>query len=148
MKIILLEDVKTLGKKGEVADVADGYGRSLISKKKAKEATAKNLNDLKLQKAHSKKVEEEQLEDAKKLGSEIEGRIVTLKLKAGKDGKTFGSVSSKEIAEAVKEQWNLELDKKKLSSDEPIKTLGTHNVTVKVHPRVSATIKVKVEEAS
>lgn len=147
MKIILLEDVKPLGKKGDVTEVADGYGRSLIGKKKAKEATAKNLNDLKLQNAHNEKVAKEQLADAKKLSSDLEGRIVTLKLKAGKEGKTFGSVSSKEIADAVKTQWGLELDKKKLIIDEPIKTLGTHDVTVKLHSEVTSTIKVKVEEA-
>ena len=145
MKIILLEDIRTLGKKGDVAEVADGYGRSLISKKKAREATAKNLNDLKLKKAHDEKMAAERLEEAKNLAAKIEGKKVTLKLKAGKDGKTFGSVSSKEIAEAVKNEWSVELDKKKISIDEPIKSLGVHEVTVKLHPGVSSVIRVSVE---
>ena len=147
MKIILLEDIRTLGKKGDVTEVADGYGRNLIAKKKAKEATSKNLNDLKLKNAHDEKVAEEKLEDAQKLGKEIEGKIVKVSLKAGKDGRTFGSVSSKEIAQAIKEQMDLDLDKKKLLIDEPIKTLGVHEVKVKLHSKVTTMIRVQVQEA-
>ncbi|MCR4843046.1 MAG: 50S ribosomal protein L9 [Eubacterium sp.] len=148
MKIILLEDIRTLGKKGEVTEVADGYGRNLISKKKAKEATGKNLNDLKLKKANDEKVAAEKLDEAQKLGEEIKDKIVELSLKAGKDGRTFGSVSSKEISEAIKKQWNMDIDKKKLDIAEPIKSLGVHEVKVKLHTKVTTTIRVKVSEAN
>lgn len=147
MKIILMEDIKTLGIKGDVAEVSDGYGRNLISKKKAKEATQANLNDLKLKNKHEEKVAEEKLADAKALGAEMEGKIVTLSLKAGKDGRVFGSVSSKEISQAIKAQMDLDIDKKKLLIEEPIKTLGTHEVKVKLHPQVTTMIRVKVTEA-
>ena len=111
------------------------------------EATPKNLNDLKLQKANDEKVAKEQYEEALALKTKIEEAQVNLKIKAGEGGRTFGSVSSKEISQAAKEQLSLELDKKKIHLSEPIKTVGTHNVTVKLHPKVSAELKVKVSEA-
>ncbi len=146
MNIILSEDVKSLGKKGEVVKVSDGYGRNLINKKKAIEGTAKNLNDLKLKQKHDEKLAQERLEEAKKLGEEIKEMSIELKLKAGAGGKVFGSVSTKEIAQAAKEQLNLDIDKKKLLLDEPIKAFGTHEVTVKLHPQVSTVLRVKVTE--
>lgn len=146
MNIILLEDVRSLGKKGEVVKVSDGYGRNLINKKKAIEGTAKNLNDLKLKQKHDEKLAEERLEVAKKLGEELKEMSVELKLKAGTGGRVFGSVSSKEISQAAKEQLGLDLDKKKLLLEEPIRSFGTHEVTVKLHPQVSTVLRVKVTE--
>jgi len=147
MEVILLEDVKALGKKGELVSVSEGYARNFILKKNLGiEATPKNLNDLKLKKANEEKVAKERLEEAKKLAGEMEKMSVTLNMKSGKDGRTFGSISTKEIAVAVKEQLNLELDKKKLVLDEPIRTLGTHIVSVKLHRDVTAKLTVKVLE--
>ena len=141
MKVILLQDVKSLGKKGEIVNVNDGYARNfIIPKKLGLEATGKNLNDLKLQKNNEKKVAEENLEAAKELAAKIAD------IKVGEGGRTFGSVSSKEIAEEVKAQLNLNVDKKKIQLKEAIKTLGTHNVSVKLHPQVTAELKVVVQE--
>ena len=148
MKVILLEDVKSLGKKGQLVDVSDGYARNFIlSKKKGIEATAKNMNDLKLQKAHEDKLAAQRLEEAKLFAAEIAKAEVVLELKGGEGGKLFGAVSSKEIAQAAKEQLNMELDKKKLVLPNPIKTVGTTSVSVKLHPQVTAELKVVVKEA-
>lgn len=148
MKVILLEDVKSLGKKGQLVDVSDGYARNFIlSKKKGIEATAKNMNDLKLQKAHEDKLAAQRLEEAKLFAAEIAKVEVVLELKVGEGGKLFGAVSSKEIAQAAKEQLNMELDKKKLVLPNPIKTVGTTSVSVKLHPQVTAELKVVVKEA-
>ena len=148
MKVILLEDVKSLGKKGQLVDVSDGYARNFIlSKKKGIEATAKNMNDLKLQKAHEDKLAAQRLEEAKLFAAEIAKAEVVLELKVGEGGKLFGAVSSKEIAQAAKEQLNMELDKKKLVLPNPIKTVGTTIVSVKLHPQVTAELKVVVKEA-
>ena len=148
MKVILLEDVKSLGKKGQMVDVSDGYARNfIISKKKGIEATAKNMNDLKLQKAHEDKMAAQRLEEAKLFAAEIAKAEVVLELKVGEGGKLFGAVSSKEIAQADKEQLNMDLDKKKLVLPNPIKTVGTTSVAVKLHPQVTAELKVIVKEA-
>lgn len=148
MQIVLLEDVKALGKKGEVVKVSDGYARNFILPKKlGVEATAQNLNDLKLQKANEKKIAAEQLAAAKELGAQLEKTAINLKIRAGEGGKAFGSVSSKEIATAVKDQLGLEIDKKKLVLPEPLKTLGTHEVPVKLHKEVTAKLTVKISEA-
>lgn len=148
MKIILLEDVKSLGKKGEIVDVSDGYARNyVLPKKLGVEANSKNRNDLKLQKANADKVAKEQLEAAKELAEVLATKEVTLTMKSGEGGKAFGSVSSKEIAQAAKEQCDLALDKKKIQLAEPIKALGVYEVGVKLHPKVTGTLKVKVIEA-
>ena len=148
MKVILLEDVKSLGKKGQMVDVSDGYARNfIISKKKGIEATAKNMNDLKLRKAHEDKMAAQRLEEAKLFAAEIAKAEVVLELKVGEGGKLFGAVSSKEIAQAAKEQLNMDLDKKKLVLPNPIKTVGTTSVAVKLHPQVTAELKVIVKEA-
>lgn len=147
MKVILLQDVKSLGKKGQMVEVSDGYARNFILKKKLGiEATSKNLNDLKLQKAHEDKLAKEQLEAAQALAKDLEEKEVVCQMKVGEGGKTFGSVSTKEIAQAVKEQLSLDLDKKKMVLDEPIKNLGVHNVKLKLHPQVTGSLKVKVVE--
>lgn len=147
MKVILLEDVKSLGKKGEIVEVSNGYARNFIlPKKKGIEATTKNLNDLKLQRANEEKIAAEQLEEAKQLAANISQKEVVVKMKVGEGGKTFGTVSTKEIAVAVKEQLGLDLDKKKMQLQEPIKSLGYHIVKLKLHPKVAGELKVKVEE--
>ena len=149
MKVILLEDVKSLGKKGEVVNVNDGYARNLLFKKNLGiEATKQNLNDLKLQKQNNDKLEAERLEEAKKLAKELEEKEVVLAIKTGSDGRVFGSVSTKEIAEAAKEQLGYELDKKKMVLQDPIKSpgIGTFHVPVKLHPKVTVELKVVVKE--
>lgn len=148
MKVILLADVKSLGKKGEMVDVSDGYARNMLLKKKlGVEANAQNVNDLKLQKANEDKVAKEQLEQAKALAAEIAEKSVTVSIKVGEGGRTFGSISSKEIAEAAKAQINMELDKKKIQLPNPIKSLGVTMVPIKLHPQVTAELKVQVKEA-
>ena len=148
MKVILLADVKALGKKGDVVDVSDGYARNMLFPKKlGVEANAKNRNDLKLQNAHAEKVAQEQLEAAKALAAEIGEKTVHVSIKVGEGGKTFGSVSSKEIAEAAKAQLSLELDKKQIQLSNPIRNLGVTIVPVKLHPKVTAELKVHVTEA-
>lgn len=148
MKVILLEDVKALGKKGQVVDVSDGYAKNFILKKKlGLEATGANMNDLKLKKAREEKLAQQQLDSAKELAGVLETKSVTVKIKAGEGGRTFGSVSSKEIAAAYKEQCDMEIDKKKIQMTEPIKTFGTFEVPIRLHPQVTGKLKVKVEEA-
>ena len=148
MEIVLLEDVKALGKKGQIVKVNDGYARNFILPKElGVEATSKNLNDLKLQKANAVKVAAEQLAAAKELAEQIEKVSVTLKMKAGEGGKAFGSISGKEIAAAAADQLKLDIDKKKLVLPEPIKTFGNHEVPVKLHKDVTAKLTVKVTEA-
>lgn len=148
MKVILLEDVKSLGKKGEIVNVNDGYARNFILPKKlGMEATGKNLNDLKLKKAHQDKLAQEQYEAAAALKNDIEAGQITLAIKTGEGGRAFGSIAAKEIAEAVKDQLGYDIDKKKVQLKETLKTLGTHTVPVKLHPKVTADLKVVVNEA-
>lgn len=147
MKVILLEDVKSLGKKGEVVNVSDGYARNFVLPKKlGVEANSANLNDLKLQKANAEKVAQEQLDAAKELAALLETKEVVLKMRSGEGGKAFGSISSKEIAAAAKQQCALELDKKKIQLPEAIKALGVYEVNIKLHPKVTGKLKVKVVE--
>ena len=147
MKVILTEDVKSLGKKGDIVEVNDGYARNFILKtKKGIEANAKNLNDLKLKRANDDKVAKEKYEAAKELCKKIEAGKIEFSIKTGEGGKAFGSVSSKEIAAEVKTQMNLEIDKKKVVLKDAIKTLGTFKVPVKLHPKVTAELTVDVKE--
>ena len=146
MKVILLEDVKSLGKKGEIVNVNDGYASNFILPKKlGLEATSKNLNDLKLQKQNDEKVAQEKLDAAKALAEEIKEKSITVKIQAGVEGKVFGSISSKEIATEAKKQLNMDIDKKKIVIPDAIKSLGTYNVNIKLHKDVTATLRVKVE---
>ena len=147
MKVILLEDVKSLGKKGQVVDINDGYARNyVLPKKLGIEANNKNLNDLKLKNANDEKIAREQLQAAKVFAAEMEKDEVVVSIKAGEGGRTFGSVSSKEIATAYKEQCGKEIDKKKIQLTEAIKNFGVYEVSVKVHPKVTGKLKVKVTE--
>lgn len=145
MKVILLQDMKSLGKKGEIVNVNDGYARNYILPKKiGVEATGKHMNDLKLQKNNEAKVAKEHLEAAKELAEKLGDGKIEVAVKVGEGGKTFGSVSSKEIALAVKDQMGLEIDKKKIQLKEVLKTVGMHTVPVKLHPEVTAELKVNV----
>ncbi len=147
MKIILKEDVKKLGKKGETIEVSDGYARNyILPQKLGVEANSKNLNDLKLHKRNEEKLARQRLDEAKALAEKIGEQAVVVRMKAGEGGKVFGSVSSKEIAAALKEQNQLEIDKKKIQLQEAIKSFGTHEVGIKLHPQITATLRVKVEE--
>lgn len=147
MKIILLEDVKSLGKKGDIVNVSDGYARNaILPKKLGVEATGKNLNDLKLQNQHADKVAAENLENARQLASVIEKTTVQVKLKGGEGGKSFGSISAKEISQAAKEQAGLDIDKKKMHLKENLRNLGRYEVPVKLHPQVTANLTVQVIE--
>lgn len=147
MKVILKEDVKSLGKQGDIVDVSDGYARNFILKKgKGVEANSKNLNDLKLQKANEAKIAQQQLEAAQELGKKLEAGKIEMSIKTGEGGKAFGSIASKEIAAEVKEQMGLDIDKKKIQLKEAIKALGSHEVPVKLHPKVTAALKVIVTE--
>ena len=142
MKVILLQDVKSLGKKDQIVNVSDGYARNMLFPKKlGLEATPKNLNDLKLKKAHEDKVAAENLKAAQEFAKELADKKVEVAIKVGDNGKLFGS------AEAAKAQLGYDIDKKKMSLDSPIKELGATNVTIKLHPKVTASLKVVVKEA-
>ena len=145
MKVILLQDVKSLGKKGEIVNVSDAYARNvLIAKRLGVEANNKNLNDLKLQNRHKEKVEEENLKAATELAKKLEDLKVEVKIKTGEGGRTFGSVSTKEISAAAKEQLDLDIDKKKMQLSEPIKSLGMYEVPVRLHSKVTGILRVHV----
>lgn len=148
MKVILLEDVKSLGKKGQVVNVSDGYARNmLLPKKLGVEATTKNMNDLKLQKAHEEKVAQENLDAARAFADELKDKEVVVTIKVGEGGRTFGSISTKEISEAVKTQLGYDIDKKKMQLPNPIRELGTTIVSIRLHPKVTGELKVIVKEA-
>ncbi len=147
MKVILLQDVKALGKKGDLVDINDGYARNFILPKKlGKEATNANMNDLKLRKANEEKVAAENLAKAQALKEEIEAKTIAVSIKSGEGGKVFGSVTGKEIAQAAKEQYGYDIDKKKIVLKDSIKTFGVHEVPLKLHPKVTATLHVRVGE--
>ena len=147
MQIILLEDVKSLGKKGTVVKVNDSYGRNyIIPRKLGVEANAANLNDLKLQNANMEKLEAAKIASARVVKEKLDGRTFTVRIKAGKDGKTFGSVTGKEVAKAIMDEAKIEIDKKKIVM-EPVKALGEQHVKLKLHKDINAEILLKVEEA-
>ena len=149
MKVILLQDVKSLGKKNDIVNVSDGYARNmLLPQKLGVLATPKNLNDLKLQKANEEKVAKEALEAARAFAKELETKQVIVTLKTGEGGRIFGSITTKEIAEAAKSQLGMEIDKKKIVLANSIKTLGVTEVPVRIHPKVTGSLKVWVKEES
>lgn len=144
MKVVLLKDVKGTGKKGDIKEVADGYASNYLFKNNlAKRADNTALNENQGQKIAQKFHKQEEIKAAQALAKEIEGKVVTLKIKCGANGKMFGSVTSKEISEALS-QININLDKKKIELKEPIKTLGVYKVTAKVYPEITSTFSVDV----
>lgn len=148
MEVILLQDVKSLGKKGEIVNVSDGYARNyILPKNLGVEKTPKAMNDLKQQKLNEEKRKAELLAQAKDLAAKIEKCPITLKIKMGEGGRTFGSVSTKEIVTALKEQGKIEVDKKKLQLAEPLRGFGTFHVPVKLHPEVSTEVTVNIIES-
>lgn len=148
MQIILLEDVKSLGKKGTVVKVNDSYGRNyIIPKKLGVEANPVNLNNLKLQNANAEKLEAMKQQSAKEIREKLDGKIVTLKIKSGKDGRAFGSVTGKEIAQAIQSELGIEVDKKKIALSDPIKAIGSYSVNLKLYRDIAADVTIRVEEA-
>ena len=147
MKVILLEDVKSVGKKGDTVNVSDGYARNvLFAKKLAVEATKEAMNNLKLQKANEEKIAKQQLEAAQQLAEVLGEKTVHLKIKTGEGGRSFGAISNKEIAQALKEEHNIEVDKKKILMEIPIRSIGSFDVKIKLHSKVTAELKVAVDE--
>ena len=148
MKVILLEDVKSVGKKGELINASEGYAKNfLFPKKLAVEATKSNLNDFELKQKAEVKRKQEELEKAQELATALNEKVVTIKVKTGGNGKLFGSVTNKEVADAIVEQTKLDIDKKKVSIGDPIKMLGERTATIKLHPKVSAEVTIKIVEA-
>ena len=148
MKVILLQDVKGKGKKGDILEVSDSYGRNvLIGKKMAVEASGANLNNLKLQKKNDDKIAQENYEAALEMKDKLQGIVIEVSMKAGEGGRTFGSISAKEIAQEAVKQHSLELDKKKMMLKEPIRSFGMHEVEIKLHPKVTGMFRVHVKES-
>ena len=146
MKVILNQDVKGQGKKGDMVEVSDGYARNfLLPKNLAKEATKENINVMQGQKDSQEYRKKKELEEAQAIKEQVEKVTVKMKAKAGENGKLFGSVTSKDIAEELKMQHHIKLDKKKFVLPDGIKSLGVTEVEIKVHPGVVAKLKVSVE---
>ncbi|WP_425805908.1 50S ribosomal protein L9 [Desulfitobacterium sp. Sab5] len=146
MKVILISEVKSLGKKGKVCEVSDGYARNfLFPKGLAVEATQGNLNDLALKKANEDRKKAKEKQDAQALAEKLASITVEVHTKIGEGGRLFGSVTNKEIAEALKNKYGIEIDKRKLEVKEPIKALGNYSIPTKLHPEVSAQLKVTVK---
>lgn len=142
MKVILLQDVKKIGKKGEVIEVSDGYARNfLFPRKLAEEATASNLHILNNKKENERKQKLAELEAAQKLAGELKGKEIKITAKTGENGKLFGAITSKDIAGLIKEQYKVEVDKKKIVMD-TIKVAGGYEIDVKLYPEVSTKMKV------
>ncbi len=148
MKMILLQDVKSVGKKGDLVNVSEGYAKNfLLPKKYAVEATKANLNDYELKQKAEAKRKQEELEEAQATAKALEDKVVVVKVKTGENGKLFGSVTNKEVAEAIVDQTQLKIDKKKVSIGDPIKMVGERTAVVKLHPKVTAEVKIKIVEA-
>ncbi|WP_026506931.1 50S ribosomal protein L9 [Butyrivibrio sp. MC2013] len=148
MKVILLDDVKSLGKKGDIVNVSDGYANNMLFKKKlGVEATPANMSKLKAEKKYEEKMAQEKLDAAKAFAADMDGKVLKLTLKTGEGGKSFGSISSKEIAQAAKDQYDMEIDKKKIVLADAIKTCGEYEVAVKLHPQVTGKLKLEISEA-
>lgn len=144
MQVILIEDVKSLGKKGTIVKVNDNYARNyIIPRKLGVEANKANLNDLKLQNANAEKLEAARVANARDMKAAIDSKTVKVGIKAGKDGKIFGSVTSKEVAEVINKELGVDIDKKKIVM-EPIKSLGVTEVVIKLHKDITAAVKVEV----
>lgn len=147
MKVILLQDVKKLGKKGEIVEVSDGYGRNyLLARKLAAPGTSENINDAKQKKAAADHRAQVASDEAVVLASELKKVELTIPVRIGEGGKVFGAVTGKDISDAAKRQYDLDLDKRKVEIKEPIKALGTYDVIIRVHPSITSVIKVHVVE--
>lgn len=147
MKVILLQDIKGVGKKDQTINASDGYAKNfLMPKNLAVEATPANIKKLERQHAEAAAKAQAELETAQKLGKEIEDKTVNLKVKVGNNGKLFGAVTNKEVAAALKEQFNIDIDKKKIVVD-PVKAVGDAEASIKLHPNVTAKLKISVTEA-
>lgn len=147
MKVILLQDVKSVGKKGELVNASEGYAKNfLFPKKLAVEATKSNLNDFELKQKSEEKRKQEELESAQKIAENLKDQVVTIKVKTGGNGKLFGSVTNKEVADAIVEQMKQDIDKKKVSIGDPIKMVGERTATIKLHPKVTAEVTIKIVE--
>ncbi len=147
MQVILIEDVKSLGKKGTIVKVNDSYARNyIIPRKLGIEANKANLNDLKLQNANAEKLEAAKVANARDMKTAIDQKTVHIAIRTGKDGKVFGSVTGKEVVEAISKELKVDIDKKKIVMD-PIKTIGVIPVNIKLHKDISAVVNVSVEEA-
>ena len=147
MKVILLQDVKKLGKKGEIIEVSEGYGRNfLLPRKLAAPGTAENINDAKQKQAAAQHKAQVASDEAVILASQLKKVELTIPVKVGEGGKVFGAVTGKNVSEAAKKQYDIDLDKKKVEIKEPIKTLGTYEVIIRVHPTITSVIKVHVVE--
>ena len=148
MKILLTEDVKKLGKKGEIVDVSDGYAKNFILPKKLGiEATKAVMNEWQTKKGSEENRKRKEEEEAKALAAELNGKEVVIRTKTGEGGRLFGSITSKDVAEALEKQLKLKVDKKKIQVAEPIKSFGAFEIPIKLHPQVTGTLNVVVEEA-
>ncbi|MGH4119111.1 50S ribosomal protein L9 [Clostridium sp.] len=146
MKVILLKDIKSVGKKGDVINAADGYARNfLFPRKLAEEATDANMHILNRKDENERKKKTSEIEEAQELANELKDKVIKMVMKAGENGKLFGAITTKDIAVALNEQCNLEIDKKKIVTD-TIKLLGTYDVEIKIYPEISTKIKVLVCE--
>lgn len=145
MKVILLQDVKSLGKKGDIVETADGYGRNyLLPRKLAKEANAANVNQAKADKATAAHRAAQAKDEAVVLGAQVEKVVVTIKMRLGENGKMFGSVTSKDVAEALIKQTGLNIDRRKIELKNSVKSLGEYTAVAKLHPEVTSQFKVMV----
>lgn len=148
MKLILQQEVKKLGKKGDIIEVSEGYARNfLLPQKLAIPATNSNVNVVKQQKAAEERKQQRVLDEAKVMAAQMAKIEVTVSVKTGEGGKLFGSVTSKDIADAIQAQHNIEIDKRKIELKDAIKSLGTYPVTIKIHPEVNTQIQVHITEA-
>lgn len=145
MKVILVQDVKNLGKKNSLVEVSDGYARNfLIPKGLAIEATTSAINEMKMRENAEKTKKQNELSNARKLAEKLNGAVITIVSKAGENGKLFGSITSKDIADKLNEEHNVQIDKRKIVLSDAIKSLGVYDIELKLHPGVSSTVKVKV----
>ena len=146
IKVILKENIKGVGKKDEIVEVKDGYANNfLLNKNKAILATPENINKLKARNEKIQKNHDRDVKNAKELKETLASKEIALKVKAGENNKVFGSIGAKEIVQAIKEQLNIDIDKKKISADSKVKEIGVHNVELKLHSEVRANLKVRVE---
>ncbi|NMB38456.1 MAG: 50S ribosomal protein L9 [Firmicutes bacterium] len=148
MKVILQKDLKNLGKEGDIVDVAEGYGRNyLLPRGLAVEATEGNIRQVKTEKQAQKQKKAREIEEAQVIAERINGQKLQISTTVGEGGKLFGSITNQEIAQRLKKQYKVEIDKRKIDLAEPIKSLGKYPITIRIHPKVRAEIIVDVVES-